>query len=249
MKEASEFNEQSCIKQIGWVSSFYTKKFGVPRQSGVIEESIGSIHFFPEFGHENSLRGLDQFSHIWVIFSFHQAVQQGWSDLVRPPELGGNDKVGVYASRSPFRPNHLGLSVFKLSRIYKHEEHGWSLRVSGVDVIHGTPVYDVKPYIPYADAVPDAEASYAKEPKDMEVQVSCKVPKGIPNDVFDCLVATIRRDPRPQYQCDSSRVYGVTLAGWNAKWTVRESDQRNHHACENLSTECADIIEITPACE
>jgi len=235
MDEASQFRAKQQIVGIGWVSSMYDEKFGVPRQSGVIPESIATIHFHPEFGHENAFRKLDQFSHIWVIFSFNKAIGKGWSDLVRPPELGGNEKVGIFASRSPFRPNHLGLSVLKLEEIYKHPDYGWSLKVSGADVVHGTPVYDVKPYVPYADAIPDALSGYSSPPAKMEVQLMCEKPESMGAEIYACLMATIQCDPRPQYQEGKQREYGMRIAGWNVCWRV-EGD-------------IAMVSEITLACE
>lgn len=210
------------IKPIAYIRTDFTEKFGIPRQSGRVEALTGKIIFYPEFRNPASLKGLEEFSHIWLLFDFSKAHKEKWSPTVRPPRLGGNKRVGVFASRSPFRPNSIGLSSVRLLGIEKDGENGEVLLVSGVDILDNTPVYDIKPYIPYCDCHPEASGSYAEENKFHKLEVSipeeelCKIPEKKRTAVIQCLAD----DPRPSYQEEPERLYSMLFAGMDIDFKV-----------------------------
>lgn len=200
------------------------EKFGVPRQSGLVPQLQGTIVFEPDYRNPDALRGLEGFSHLWLIFRFHQAVREGWSSTVRPPRLGGNRRMGVFATRSPFRPNNLGLSCVKLEGVSRDEKLGPVIRVSGADLVDGTPILDIKPYLPYADCPRDATGGFTDplEAEPLEVECDEALLAGLEAQQRAGLMGVLACDPRPRYQEDPERVYGLAFAGKNVKFTVRD---------------------------
>ena len=200
------------------------EKFGVPRQSGLVPQLQGTIVFEPDYRNPDALRGLEGFSHLWLIFRFHRAEREGWSPTVRPPRLGGNRRMGVFATRSPFRPNNLGLSCVKLEGVSRDEKLGPVIRVSGADLVDGTPILDIKPYLPYADCPRDATGGFTDplETKPLEVECDETLLAGLEVQQRAGLMGVLACDPRPRYQEDPERVYGLAFAGKNVKFTVRD---------------------------
>lgn len=200
------------------------EKFGVPRQSGLVPQLQGTIVFEPDYRNPDALRGLESFSHLWLIFRFHRAEREGWSPTVRPPRLGGNRRMGVFATRSPFRPNNLGLSCVKLEGVSRDEKLGPVIRVSGADLVDGTPILDIKPYLPYADCPRDATGGFTDplETKPLEVKCDETLLAGLEVQQRAGLMGVLACDPRPRYQEDPERVYGLAFAGKNVKFTVRD---------------------------
>ena len=209
------------MKVIARIRSDFPEKFGIPRQSGLVPELRAKIVFEPEFRNPDALRGIEGFSHLWLIWQFSAAVRETWSPTVRPPRLGGNERVGVFATRSPFRPNAVGLSCVKLEGVAHEEGSGDVLIVSGADLMDGTPIYDVKPYLPYADAHPEARGGFAPSPKET-VAVDCppELLAALPEGQREALLGVLAQDPRPQYQHDPERVYGMSFGGWDVKFRV-----------------------------
>lgn len=206
---------------IAHVRTCYGEKFGVPRQPGLVAEARGELVFAPEFRNPDALRGLDGFSHVWLVFVFHRALRSAWKPTVRPPRLGGNERVGVFASRSPFRPNAIGLSAVRLEGIDFHHPEGPVLRLRGVDLVDGTPVLDIKPYLPMADALPDADAGFAGEPPG-GLEVVWQAENSPSAATQELITATLATDPRPAYQrAEDNREYGCLIDGYNVRWTVR----------------------------
>ena len=203
---------------IARIENDYTSKFGVPRQSGLVEEVISEIVFEKEYRVADALRGIDQFSHLWLIWGFHEAKGKEWSPTVRPPRLGGNERIGVFATRSPYRPNRIGLSCVRLLEVCEAEGKGTVLRVAGADLMNGTPIYDVKPYLPYADCRADATGGFtdAVERKKLRVLGLEMVSQA----QQAALEAVLAQDPRPSYQHDAQREYGLAFAGWNVRFRV-----------------------------
>lgn len=213
--------ERSKLKTVARMESEFPSKFGVPRQSGLVEELRGRVVFEPEYRNPDALRGIEGFSHLWLVWGFHMAQREGWSATVRPPRLGGNERMGVFATRSPFRPNPLGLSCVKLEGVELHTPKGPILHVSGGDLVNGTPIYDVKPYVPYADCHPEAKEGFAPAPeKRLKVVISPEVEKKIPPGRVEALLGVLSCDPRPHDQEDPDRVYGMAFAGLEVKFTV-----------------------------
>lgn len=210
------------IRPVARVRSDFPEKFGIPRQSGLVEELTATVVFEPEFRDPSALRGIDGFSHLWLIWEFSQARREGWSPTVRPPRLGGNVRLGVFATRSPFRPNSLGLSCVRLIEVRQDRELGPVLLVAGADLMDGTPIYDIKPYLPYADCKPDAAGGFASIPKEAALAVDCpeELLEAVPEDKRAALLAVLAQDPRPQYQDDPDRVYGMSFAGREVKFRV-----------------------------
>ena len=210
------------MKVIARIHSDFPEKFGIPRQSGLVPQLRAKIVFEPEFRNADALRGIEGFSHLWLIWRFSAAVRETWSPTVRPPRLGGNERVGVFATRSPFRPNAVGLSCVKLEGVAHEEGSGDVLIVSGADLMDGTPIYDVKPYLPYADAHPEARGGFAPSPKET-VAVDCppELLAALPEGQREALLGVLAQDPRPQYQHDPERVYGMSFGGWDVKFRVR----------------------------
>ncbi len=210
------------ITPIAHIRSDFPEKFGIPRQSGLVEELTATIVFAPAYRDPSALRGLEGFSHLWLIWEFSQTRQGRWSPTVRPPRLGGNKRLGVFATRSPFRPNPLGLSCVRLLEVGQDDESGPVLLVAGADLMDGTPIYDIKPYLPYADCKPEALGGFAARPKGADLAVECPaaVLAAVPDDKRTALLAVLAQDPRPQYQNDPDRVYGMTFAGLEVKFRV-----------------------------
>lgn len=198
------------------------EKFGVPRQSGLVPELGGTVVFEPEYRNPDALRGLEGFSHLWLIFQFHRAVREEWSPTVRPPRLGGNTRMGVFATRSPFRPNALGLSCVQLLDVCREQERGCVLHVAGADLMDGTPIYDIKPYIPYADCRPEASGGFTDQTPRRLLQVDFPREwlERVPENKRAALCAVLENDPRPSYQHDAGRVYGFVFAGCEVRFTV-----------------------------
>ena len=209
---------------IAHMRSDFPTKFGIPRQSGLVEELRSMIVFEPEYRSEDALRGIEDFSHLWLIWQFSQAVREDWSPTVRPPKLGGNTRMGVFATRSPFRPNAIGLSSVKLERIEKHPKYGIVLIVSGADLMDGTPILDIKPYLPYTDSHPDASGGFTDElhlhPLRVELPEVWK--EKIPPEQLDGLIGVLEHDPRPSYQDDPERIYGFQFGTMEIKFTVKD---------------------------
>lgn len=198
------------------------EKFGVPRQSGLVSGLRGTVVFEPAFRNPDALRGIEGFSHLWLLFQFDRAVRKGWSPTVRPPRLGGNRRMGVFATRSPFRPNAIGLSSVRLEEVRQDPVLGPVLEVSGADLVDGTPILDIKPYLPYADCHPDAVGGFTDplEMKPLAVQISPELLASFSSAQQDGLLGVLACDPRPRYQEDAQRVYGLSFAGKNVKFTV-----------------------------
>ena len=209
------------LKVVARMRSEFSSKFGIPRQSGLVEELHGTILFEPEFRDPSALRGMEGFSHLWLIWGFSENRRESWSPTVRPPRLGGNERLGVFATRSPFRPNALGLSCVKLERVELQTPQGPVIHVSGADLMDGTPIYDIKPYVPYADCRPEAREGFAPAPENkLRVEISPEIEAKIPAGQREALRGVLACDPRPHYQDDSERVYGMGFAGMEVKFTV-----------------------------
>ena len=213
------------MKTIARIYTGFHQKFGIPRQSGIVE-TPGYIVFEPPYNNPDAVRGLEEFSHIWLIWQFSQAVRDDWSPTVRPPRLGGNTRVGVFASRSPFCPNPIGLSLVKLESIEYDHSLGLVLHVTGADILDGTPIYDIKPYLPYSEAKPDAEGGFAHRVMDDSMQVvltedaDLEPAKEIPEEDLYTIKKLLAQDPRPRYQDDPERVYGMSYGEWEVKFTA-----------------------------
>ncbi len=214
--------EKHELSVIARIHNDFTAKFGIPRQSGLVDAVPSTIVFEPEYRNPDAFRGLEGYSHLWLIWQFSEAVRDEWSPTVRPPRLGGNKRMGVFATRSPFRPNPIGLSCVKLVGIDLHTSEGPVLHVVGADILNGTPIYDVKPYVPYADAHPDAIGGFAKGPGEgaLTVILDEGLKKEIPPHLHDGLIALLREDPRPGYQSDPNRIYMMEFGGIEAHFTV-----------------------------
>ena len=216
-------NEEK-IRPIAYIRTDFTEKFGIPRQSGRAPSLMGRIVFLPEYRIPDALRELEGFSHIWLIFDFSQAHREKWSPTVRPPRLGGNRRIGVFASRSPFRPNPLGLSSVRLERIEHTKNEGDVLIVSGADLLDMTPIYDIKPYLPHIDCHEDAKGGYADEVHDYRLRVDFpeKLLHLLPENKREAAVECLADDPRPSYHDDPCRVYGMCFAGFDIRFTVKD---------------------------
>ena len=213
------------MEVIAHIRNAFPTKFGLPRQSGLVPDLTSTIVFEPEYRVPEALRGIESYSHLWLIWGFHQAVREGenqaWRPTVRPPRLGGNIRMGVFATRSPFRPNPLGLTVVKLQAVADSPE-GKVLIVSGADMMDGTPIYDVKPYLPYVDSVPDAVGGFTEEKAayHLEVDFPADLLALVPENQRETLLGVLAQDPRPAYQHDESRVYGFAYGGMDVRFTV-----------------------------
>ena len=216
-------NEQKhTLRAVARIHTDFPTKFGIPRQAGLVEELEGLVVFEPEYRDPEALRGIDGFSHLWLIWQFSEAVRDGWSPTVRPPRLGGNARMGVFATRSPFRPNALGLSCVRLLAVEDDPALGRVLRVAGADLMDGTPIYDIKPYLPYADSKPEAVGGFAPDGgKTLRVEFAPGALTGFPPEKLPALRAVLERDPRPRYQDDPSRVYGMAFAGCDLRFRVK----------------------------
>ena len=212
------------IQVIARMHSDFATKFGIPRQSGLVEELRSTIVFEPEFRNPDALRGIEDFSHLWIIWQFSEAVRQGWSPTVRPPRLGGNTRMGVFATRSPFRPNNLGLSCVKLLGAEQTKEFGTVLHVGGADLMDGTPIFDIKPYIPYADCQTGATGGFADTAGSflLAVDFPPALLALLPENKQDAAIQVLSHDPRPSYQRKPDRIYGLTFAGYDIRFRVDE---------------------------
>lgn len=208
------------MKVIARIRSDFPTKFGIPRQSGIVPV-ISTVVFEPEYRVDEALRGIEGYSHLWLIWEFSQAVREDWSPTVRPPRLGGNTRMGVFATRSPFRPNPIGLSSVRLAGIEKTEE-GTVLLVEGADLCDGTPILDIKPYLPFTDSHPDALGGFSDpvREKELEVEIPPHLLEMVPKNKQDALQKVLAHDPRPSYQHDPERVYGMEFAGMEVKFRV-----------------------------
>ena len=213
------------IKPIAHVRTCYGEKFGVPRQSGLVGEAWGQLVFEPEYRQLDAIRGLDGFSHLWLVFIFHHTSHKEWKPTVRPPRLGGNQKVGVFASRSPFRPNPIGLSCLKIEKIDLLDPLAPIIHLSGVDVVDGTPVIDIKPYVPYADCLPNASEGFAHgPPPPLALHWQNDMDANIDSATKRLIEKSLSMDPRPAYQNDDQqREYGCLIDGLNVRWTVQNN--------------------------
>lgn len=211
---------------IAHVKTCYGEKFGTPRQPGLVDEAWGELVFDPDFRNADCVRGLEKFSHLWLVFLFHQAIRDDWNPTVRPPRLGGNEKTGVFASRSPFRPNPIGLSCVRLERIELNGRNAPILHLGGVDLVNDTPILDIKPYIPYADSITDAVGGFAHDaPGKMNVYWEHGLDCHLDSPTKLLIENTLAIDPRPAYQQgQESRTYGCLISGLNVQWRVNQDE-------------------------
>ena len=216
------------MKVIAHIRSDFPTKFGIPRQSGLVQELKATVVFEPAYRNPDALRGLEDFSHLWLLWEFSKAVREEWSPTVRPPRLGGNKRLGVFATRAPFRPNPIGLSCVRLEKVEIDPELGPVIRVSGADLMDGTPIFDVKPYIPYADCQPDATGGFTQQVERRLLQVECpeELLAPVPEDRREGLMGVLANDPRPSYQNDPQRVYGMAFAGFEVRFSVADQTLR-----------------------
>ncbi len=210
------------LKIIARIHNGFSSKFGIPRQSGLIPTALSRIVFEPEYRNPDALRGLEDFSHLWLIWEFSEAKRDAWSPMVRPPRLGGNRRMGVFATRSPFRPNPVGLSCVKIEEIILNAPDGPLIVVSGADLMDGTPIYDIKPYLPYADSHPEARGGFAAGEWNRQLRVECpeELLRRVPQDQRQAVLDILSQDPRPSYQHDPERVYGMEYAGMDIRFRV-----------------------------
>ena len=214
------------MKPVAHIESDFPTKFGIPRQAGLVAELTATVVFEPEYRDPEALRGIEGFSHLWLIWEFSKARRESWSPTVRPPRLGGNQRLGVFATRSPFRPNPIGLSCVKLVGVEQHPEYGPVIRVAGADLLNGTPIYDIKPYLPYADCKPEAAGGFASAPKEatLTVHIPDEIVEKIPEEKRAAVIGVLAQDPRPSYQDDPERVYGMGFGGMEIKFKVDGDD-------------------------
>ena len=210
------------MKIIGHIHTDFSSKFGIPRQSGLVPELKGIISFEPEFRNPQAFKGLEEFSHIWILWKFSKSEKEHWSATVKPPRLGGKKRMGVFATRSPYRPNDIGLSSVRLEKINFDEKMGPMLYVAGADLLDGTPIYDIKPYIAYTDSHPDAAEGFAGTVKEKKLQVDFpeELLSKFPKEKRDAILGVLSQDPRPAYDTDETRLYGVEFAGFDVRFTV-----------------------------
>lgn len=219
---------------IARMHSDFPSKFGIPRQSGLVDSLHSTVVFEPEYRNGDALRGLEEFSHLWLIWQFSQAVRPDWSPTVRPPRLGGNTRMGVFATRSPFRPNAIGLSSVRLLGLEQTADSGTVIHVAGADLMDGTPILDIKPYIPYADCHAEALGGFTDQARSYLLQVQCppELLAPIPEEKRKALLDVLSHDPRPSYQNDPDRVYGMAFGNANVRFQVRDT--------------CLTVLEIRP---
>lgn len=210
------------VHPIAKMHSDFPTKFGIPRQSGLAENLRSTIVFEPKYRNADALRGLEDFSHLWIIWQFSEAVREEWSPTVRPPRLGGNVRMGVFATRSPFRPNSIGLSCVKLIGLEQTPDLGTVIHVAGADLMDGTPILDIKPYIPYCDAHPDALGGFTTNAGDflLKVDFPTELLELLPGNKRDAALEVLSHDPRPSYQANPERLYGLSFAGFDIRFTV-----------------------------
>ena len=213
------------IQVIARMKSDFPTKFGIPRQSGLVQQLHSTIIFEPEFRNADALRGLEDFSHLWIIWQFSEAVRSDWSPTIRPPRLGGNTRLGVFASRSPFRPNSLGLSSVKILGLEQTAKFGTVIHVAGADLMDGTPIFDIKPYIPYSDCHPEASGGFTDTADDfiLDVNIPEQLLQILPEGKREAAIGILSHDPRPSYQRKPERIYGISFAGFNIRFQVQEN--------------------------
>lgn len=218
-------SEEFLIHPIAHIHTDFPEKFGIPRQSGIVEELRATVIFKPEYRTADAVRGLEQYSHIWLLWRFSECADKPFSPTVRPPRLGGNTRMGVFATRSPFRPNSIGLSCVRLEKIDLNSPQAPVLHIAGADLMDGTPILDVKPYLPYADSVPNASGGFALQSKEdiLKVEFPRELLEKIPEEKRQPLLRVLAQDPRPAYQADAERIYGFAFAGFTVKFTVCEN--------------------------
>ena len=211
--------------EIARIYTDFPDKFGIPRQSGLVKELKGEIIFAKEYASPEAVRGLEDYSHIWILWEFSRNIRDKWSPTVRPPRLGGDKRMGVFATRSPFRPNPIRLSVVELDYIEMRDGKGPVLHVSGADLMNDTPIYDIKPYLPHVDAIPDAKGGFAQQYKDysLEVNFPGELLEKVPEEKREALIKVLSNDPRPSYQDDPERMYGMCFAGLNVRFLVKNN--------------------------
>lgn len=210
------------IEPVARMRSDFATKFGIPRQSGLVQDLRSTIVFEPKYRNPEALRGIEGYDYLWLIWQFSEAVRKEWSPTVRPPRLGGNARMGVFATRSPFRPNSLGLSCVRLLEVEHTQEFGTVLHVGGADLMDGTPIFDVKPYVPYADSHPDAKGGFTDGAGEYLLQVDFPqtLLEKLPEEKRSAAVGVLSHDPRPSYQRKPGRIYGLNFAGWDIRFTV-----------------------------
>ena len=210
------------VKPVARIFSDFSSKFGIPRQSNLIDSLEATVVFEKEFRNPDALRGLEGFTHIWLLWQFSENMRENWSPTVRPPRLGGNERVGVFASRSPFRPNPIGLSCVRLAAIENDPVNGCVLRVIGADLMDGTPIIDIKPYLPFADCMPEAKGGFATPLKEyaLEVDLPEEIAAALPEEKREVLRQVLSQDPRPAYHGEKDRIYGFPFAGFEIRFTV-----------------------------
>lgn len=215
------------MKPIAHIYTDFGSKFGIPRQSGLVQKLIGRIVMEPEYRVREAFRGLEEFSHIWLIWDFSEVKKEEWSPTVRPPKLGGNKRMGVFATRSPFRPNSIGLSSVRLLKIEYSATDGPVLWVEGADLMNNTPIYDIKPYLPFTDAHPEANGGFTddvlRNEEKLNVHIPDEIAKMLPTDKIQALIEVLKNDPRPQYHEDKDRIYGFDFCGLNIRFRVEEN--------------------------
>ena len=212
------------MKIIARMKSDFPSKFGIPRQSGLVDSLRSTIIFEPEYRNPDAIRGLEDYSHLWIIWQFSKAVREEWSPTVRPPRLGGNKRMGVFATRSPFRPNEIGLSSVRIIGIEQTNDYGTVIHVAGADLMNDTPIFDIKPYIPYADCHIDATGGFTDHAGDYLLTVNCQpeILSIVPKEKHDALLGVLSHDPRPSYQQDSDRIYGLEFGGFDISFQVKD---------------------------
>lgn len=224
--------DKETIRELGWkprqiahMISDFPEKFGIPRQSGLVEELEALVVFEPAYRSPEALRGLEEYSHIWLLWEFSETMRDEWSPTVRPPRLGGNKRMGVFATRSPFRPNPIGLSSVRLAAIEVHPQYGHVLRVRGADLLNGTPILDIKPYLPHVDSHPDASGGFASrfEHYALTVEFPEELLRRVPEEKREALYGVLRNDPRPAYQKEPTRIYGLSFAGLAVRFFVTDN--------------------------
>ncbi len=213
------------INIIAYIRTDFSSKFGIPRQSGLVDELEATIIFEPEYRNPDALRGIEEYSHLWLLWQFSECMDKEWTPTVRPPRLGGNKRMGVFATRSPFRPNPIGLSSVRLLGVEGTDKYGYVLRVAGADLLDGTPIYDIKPYLPYVDSHPEASNGFALDKKDgrLTVEFPEELLNLIPSKKQSALIAVLAQDPRPGYQDIPDRIYGIEFAGLDVRFKVENS--------------------------
>lgn len=243
VKNTQDINPEALhvtLKTIATIHTPYESKFGVPRQSGVVTQLESRIVFEPEFRNKDALRGIEGYDYLWLIWSFSEAIRTDWSPTVRPPRLGGNVRRGVFATRSPFRPNPLALSSVRLLRVEDDPDYGSVLIVDGADMMDGTPIYDIKPYLPFTDSHPDARAGFAEKVIDEQLQVNFPTAllEKLPQHLRAGAVAMLAQNPIPHYQKNPERVYGVAFGGYDIRFRVAEQVAIVEDVVENGSSDC-----------